>query len=202
MRDDEYKQFSELWLSFCAGRQGKLPAPKALAVIFGALKDLSLDDVRRGLIIQSRQSEFMPTAASVLNCAKGRPEDRAIVAWLMVQKAMRKLGSRTSVRFEDPAASFAVDALGGWYDLVTAEKTDWQAKRFSDAYIAAVNLGITSAMVPDHFPGDRENRSSDWRSEDIVTISGMGEGGRLLFGSERERAALEAETAMERKRIA
>ena len=77
MRDEEFTKFKQAWLGRCRGRQGKLPDEAALASMFHDLRQMTLQDVERGLTACAWNSPYMPTPNMVINGAYGSPEDRA-----------------------------------------------------------------------------------------------------------------------------
>ena len=77
MRKEEFTKFRQAWLSRCKGRQGKPPDEAALASIFRDLRQMTFQDVERGLAACAWNSPYVPTPSDVINGAYGTPEDRA-----------------------------------------------------------------------------------------------------------------------------
>ena len=76
MRDEEFTKFRQAWLNRCKGRRGKLPDDAALMSIFHDLRQMTLQDVERGLTACAWKNPYMPMPSDVINGAYGSPEDR------------------------------------------------------------------------------------------------------------------------------
>lgn len=79
------------------------------------LRDLPLAAVQEAVAKAMATSRFMPTPRDLRDLAGVMGADqRAILAWNAVKRAIREVGSYRSVDFDDPVVNAAVRSLGGW----------------------------------------------------------------------------------------
>lgn len=173
----DYKRFKDLWIGACEASLGKTPSESALSLTFGVLVNYSFEDVRAATISCLKDSEFKPTPARVLEQLEGGAvEDRAKVAWQMVCEAIKKYHPHKSIRFEDKATMWALDCMGGWYDVGWGDKLK-NGQIFCSYYATAVRQKIRN--VKDHLRGQDElNKSkfNPWYETQIVEIAGTANG--------------------------
>ena len=176
MEMGDYKRFKELWISACETALGKIPSETGLNLVFGALHQFTLDEIRGALMDCLRDSAFKPTPAAVIeHLTGGTPEDRATQAFGAVKKALQKINSGESVRFDDPAIHWALEnGCGGWTGFARMDEVDSE-RIFTKYYASAVRLGKTWGAddVPEHMAGRRESEGSvlyPWKPEDIVPV--------------------------------
>ncbi|HQU15494.1 MAG TPA: DUF6475 domain-containing protein [Gammaproteobacteria bacterium] len=86
---------------------------------------------------------FPPKPADILRrLQRGTPEERALLAWSAVERAIRQVGPYSSVVFEDPVTQHVVHHLGGWIHLcATPSERDleFQGKEFAARYATLVS---------------------------------------------------------------
>lgn len=184
MEFNEYARFKELWRAACENALGKPPTEEALSLAFGALAPYSLGDVRKAIIQCLRDSQFKPTPATVRDMLEGgRPEDRARIAYGRVIKALRRIRSGESVRFDDPCIHWALEnGCRGWTGFAQMSERDGE-RAFVEYYITAARSRMSwdNPDVPDHMPGTREQRQSEydpWTPEQIVEVDRQAAGGQ------------------------
>ena len=71
-------------------------------------------------------SKFWPKPVEFLDILQGSGEDKATMAWLEVDKAVRHIGTLASVQFDDPVVHSTIEALGGWESLGNVTEYDWK----------------------------------------------------------------------------
>ena len=100
------------------------------------------------LIVSSR---FFPKPADFLEVIVGTDGDRALNAWLIVEKTVKKIGPYASVKFEDPVIHGVIDSLGGWekFQDCTNSEWIWRQKEFITRYNAMSN----KSEHPKYLPG-------------------------------------------------
>lgn len=98
-----------------------------------------------------------PTPAHFVEYATGTAEERAANAVTRVMAAAKKIGSNTSVTFQDKALHRTIERFGGWEEM---RDFDWQFREtnFKKVYIAEVNAGDN--FGPDYLEGcyEKNNR--------------------------------------------
>lgn len=86
---------------------------------------------------------FAPKPANIMKFITGTEkqserliDDRAEIAWHVIEGEIRRIGSYGTLQLEDKQALVAVKALGGWKHLcsLTVDKMIWAHKEFVAAY--------------------------------------------------------------------
>lgn len=80
--------------------------------------------------------QFMPKPADVVKMLQGSSQDSAMVAWSMVDKAVRQVGTYATVVFDDPIIHRVIHDMGGWVALGQKTEHEWPfvAKEFESRY--------------------------------------------------------------------
>jgi hypothetical protein len=111
-----------------------------------ALDGLNADEVERAAAMASRTCERFPPPAVLRELAgEQKPEDRAVAAWVQVEKAVQRHGSYRSVDFEDRTINAAIRSMGGWPALCGRPESDfdkWGRQDFVKAYTAFARMGV------------------------------------------------------------
>lgn len=85
--------------------------------LFLALQEYTLEQVTRAVAEHCRSSRFFPMLADIVTHIEGNVEDRAVLAWSLVRKSIRRYGTGRNIRFPHPAIHYALDKMGGWWTL-------------------------------------------------------------------------------------
>lgn len=129
---------------------GKPYTKAAVDFAFDCLKDLTLDDFKRGLLLHSRASRYLATPADILRALGGlTPSEKADRAWSKLLGAIRRVGQYESVVFEDQAITASVIHMGGWTVVCDWREDElvWRKKEFAELY-----KGFTASGVPLSIP--------------------------------------------------
>lgn len=123
------------------------------------LKTLPLADIERAINRALETCKFMPRPVELRELAGEITLDqRAVLAWDALRKAIRQHGTYASVDFDDPVINAAVRSLGGW-SMVCAKDPDefekWTRKEFERLYASLCASG-TSAESMLHLAGRHE----------------------------------------------
>jgi hypothetical protein len=60
--------------------------------------------------------KFFPKPADLIDILTIKPADKAALAWVEVEKAVRHIGNYQSVKFvDDPVIHSCLEAMGGWH---------------------------------------------------------------------------------------
>ena len=80
--------------------------------------------------------QFMPKIADVTRMLAGTTQDAALVAWVKVDQAVRRVGTYADVAFDDPLIHRVLHDMGGWLALGTKNEDEWPfvAKEFENRY--------------------------------------------------------------------
>ena len=118
-------------------------------------------------------SKFFPKPADFMEILRGKKENQATEAWLLVLNAVGRIGNYQSVKFSDPVIHSVINAMGGWPQLCMMESSQehWKQKEFERLYEV---IALRSGKHPDYLPGTHEfeNYRTDYgdRLHDIVRI--------------------------------
>jgi len=118
----------------------------AMGVWWQAMKPFDFDAVRHALSKHSTtpgQGKYLPKPADIIEIIEGSREDRSLVAWTKVEKAIRTVGPYSSVVFDDPNIHIVIVELGGWINLCKVDNKELPFKRneFVKRYQAVILSG-------------------------------------------------------------
>lgn len=160
---------------------GKPIAKDMARAWFAILEDLTVDQFRKGIVETMRTHQFagFPPVGVVRKNAIGgiqsatiETNDRAIVAFAAVKRAVAEHGGYATVSFDDPIANATIRALGGWVAVCdTPEGQDfdtWLAKRFYATYAAMMHTGV-QAVEAAPLPGICDSTNSKTGEEKRLT---------------------------------
>jgi hypothetical protein len=150
MTPEDFREFVTLFGRTAEVYGRPLPPDGALTVMFNALADCTLEEIRAALTAHIRSCKFMPRPADLLEQIRGSEEDRARAAWHRALTACRGVGTWTSVYFDDPAVHYAVERLGGWpaFGAVRGEDLPFREKDFCYWYARAERADLAWDAVP------------------------------------------------------
>lgn len=139
MTESDKRQFAEIWTA-AWNLYGKDVTKPILQMCFNALIGYSIDEVSAGLSkhVQNPDSgQFAPKPADVVKHIGGGTDDRALLAWTKVERAVRCVGPYRSVAFDDPYVHSVIADMGGWIYLCEVKSDDdlmWRGKEFQRRY--------------------------------------------------------------------
>lgn len=170
---------------------GKTITSGFVDVFFDALANYPLEDVRRGLNahVQNPDSgQFPPKPADIVRLIDGTSQDQGMVAWSMVDKAVRRVGPYQSVVFPDPIIHRVLDDMGGWIKLCnigSEEDYKFQGLEFAKRYRALVVTGGVGADYPKYMIGiaEADNSARGLQVEHCPMLIGSEEKCRLVYQS-------------------
>lgn len=171
MRSDE-KEALGLMLAKVMSVYGKPITSGFVDVFFDALSGYDLESVRRGLNahVQNPDSgQFPPKPADIVRLIDGTSQDQGMIAWSMVDKAVRRVGPYESVVFPDAIIHRVIDDMGGWIKLCnigSEEDYKFQGLEFAKRYRAFVIAG-GAAEYPKYLIGmsEADNSSRGLKAE-------------------------------------
>jgi hypothetical protein len=113
-----------------------------------ALDDLPIDAIEKAAKRAMREKTFFPAAHELRALAGDIPPDqRAVIAWQAVLKALRRHGYTATVDFDDRAINAAIRTMGGWEalsDRLDTDETQWVRKEFEATYKVFCQRGVTA----------------------------------------------------------
>lgn len=163
MQNSDKSSFHELMLG--AGElYGKEITKPLLRIYFNALEDLSLEQVEQSFTKHTKSTDqagsFFPKPADLIRQINGTSkhneqalDDKAEIAWHVIEGEIRRIGSHSTLRMEDRQALAAVKAIGGWKKIcgLTISELTWAHKEFVAAYKNYERTDVN--LLPDKLPG-------------------------------------------------
>lgn len=122
---------------------GREYSSMVLSIWWEALKRFDLPAVRAAFsrhIQDVDVGQYPPKPADILRILQGgTTQDRAFVAWSMVDKAIRHVGGFETVVFDDHLIHYVIDQMGGWGKLCDTPEDEmpYRAQEFQKRYRGA-----------------------------------------------------------------
>ena len=173
MTGEDFEEFLRLMFDVAELYDKQKPTAGAMKHYFAALSQLTLEEVRGALSYHVKASKFFPRPSEILAHVQGSAEDRARAAWRRVVGAMIKVGTWSSVHFDDPAIHYALEQMGGWESLGNMETKDlpFREKDFIHWYSCADRSHIGADDVPWALMGrvERQNLHSGHELPPVIS---------------------------------
>jgi hypothetical protein len=107
-------------------------------IYYEVFKDYTTEQFQKaiGEVVRSHKYSTLPKPAEILEFIEGTRDDRAMIAWLSVRKAIEQYGYTDTVEFEDPIISHCIFQMGGWIEVCQVLNKDipFMEKEFMDLY--------------------------------------------------------------------
>lgn len=117
---------------------GKDLSTMAIDLYYKTLKNYSEKEIREAFnqVVRTHKYHTMPKPAEIIEKIEGKQEDKGMLAWNQVIKAIRKHGYYDTVVFADKTIHKVIEHLGGWMWLCEQTKDDLKfiAKDFYRLY--------------------------------------------------------------------
>lgn len=125
----------------------------AADVWWNAMRQFDLPAVTQAFnrhLMNPDTGQFLPKPADIVRMLGGRTQDRALMAWAKVDKAVRQVGTYESVAFDDPIIHRVLHEMGGWVALGQKDEKEWPfvAKEFENRYRSYASRGETPEYPP------------------------------------------------------
>lgn len=153
MREDEKAAFAEL-LGQVMGVYRQPVSEFLIGVWWETCKAFELDAVRRAFSAYVRSPDstaFAPRPSDITKILEGTSSERAAVAWIKVDRAIRTIGHYASMRFDDPLIHRVIEDMGGWVRLAstpTVDELNFVRIEFGKRYTALAARGQAYDPVP------------------------------------------------------
>jgi hypothetical protein len=114
-------------------------SPDVVAIYWAALAEFDLAAVRQAMdrhVKNPDSGQFMPKPADLIRMLKGGTQDSAMVAWSVVEWAIRHVGGYEDVVFDDALTMKCIELVGGWIKVcaTTEDELPFKAKEFQAFY--------------------------------------------------------------------
>jgi|LakMenEpi03Aug12_release.lakeMendotaPanAssembly.Ray.scaffolds.fasta_scaffold88732_4 hypothetical protein len=125
---------------------------------FFALKDLSIEQIRKAIFRALQESKSFPTPASLIELSGyATLPRRAMIAWGDALKAVSRHGCYRNVDFADKIINAVIRELGGWLTFITlftsAREEEFLRMKFVKIYEHLSGFLDTSSPLCDFLPG-------------------------------------------------
>lgn len=147
--------------------------PKLSSVYWQTLEPFSDEQCEKVFNLMILTCKFFPKPVDFLDILQGRSEDKALIAWLKVNKTVKDYGQYQSVKFGDPVIHSVIDSLGGWGVFQDCDMKEWvwREKEFITRYKAMER----KTDHPEYLPGviEIENNARGYTGHtEVVLIEG------------------------------
>ena len=184
MKQEDFTAFARL-LTAVADTVGRnRPGHEAIAMTFDALREFDFERVKQAYMmhIASPEGRFWPTPSHIVEMLTGTPQDRAAVAWALVERMLRSnAGVKESVRFPAPEYHWAIQQMGGWielgakYEECDRKEAAFLGREFRDFYVIAERAHPDWSRVPAYLAGEFEANGAAIPTAKKVRLVGTGE---------------------------
>lgn len=152
MRLEDFDEFRE-GIAGVYAFYGKDVSQFAADVWWNAMQPFDLPAVTLAFnrhLMNPDAGQFLPKPADIVRMLGGRTQDRALMAWAKVDRAVRSVGTYESVVFDDALIHRALHEMGGWVALGQKDNDEWPfvAKEFENRYRSYAARGETPDYPP------------------------------------------------------
>ncbi len=138
METEHRKAFASL-MTGTAELYGRPMSPELVSIYWEGLREFSFEDVKTAVNLHVRNpdtGQFMPKIADVVKFIEGNTLTQAMRAWQKVNEAMRRVGTYSTVVFDDPIIHAVIADMGGWVPLGMVQNEEWsfKAREFEKRY--------------------------------------------------------------------
>jgi hypothetical protein len=140
MREADKPEFSQLIADVYKFYRAEV-STFALSVWWTSMAQYDFAAVREALgrhTMNPDTGQFLPKPADVVKMLAGTTQDTALVAWTMLEKAIRQVGPYQSVCFDDALVNRVVTDMGGWIEFgkVLEDELPFKRNEFVTRYRA------------------------------------------------------------------
>jgi hypothetical protein len=142
MRQHEFKAFVETLNGLAEHYRQPKPTDFSLRIWWESLRSFELEAVQKAFIahinLATKDARFFPSVGGIKELLQGSVSDNASQAWTKVSKAVQRVGTGSTVVFDDHLIHAVIDDMGGWIQLGRKETDEWPfvAREFEQRYRA------------------------------------------------------------------
>lgn len=110
-------------------------------IYWSSLLDYSIEEVSRSVfnyIKYSSNGQFMPKPCDIIKNIEGDQSDKALIAWSLLMKHIRRRGCDAKIEFEDDIISNVIEDMGGIRSISLCDEKQEPFKR--SQFIAIYNF--------------------------------------------------------------
>lgn len=121
MTDDDKRQFVTLMTGLADYHRTPL-STAVLQIYWDGLKDFSIGSIEQAISVHIKTGvgdnlKFMPKVPELASLMVGTAKDAGALAWTKVRQAIQRVGTGSSVAFDDPIIHAVIDDMGGWIQM-------------------------------------------------------------------------------------
>lgn len=129
--------------------------------------------------------QYMPKPADIVKQVDGGTEDRALIAFTKVERAVRSVGVYRTVVFDDPLIHAVVSDMGGWLKLCSV--TDDELPFVRNEFVTRFRGYGARQLIPEHPTRligivEAENARHGYRHTEIAYIGDRGRAEEVAAG--------------------
>jgi hypothetical protein len=145
-----------------------------MSLYWKSLEPFTDEECKRAFESVMGTARFFPKPADFLEILRGKDEDRATRAWILVAEAVRKVGNYESVEFHDPIVHSVFKFWGGWQNAGVSpdwntSQLPWKQKEFERLYQIMAKNDSHPTYLPGQTETDNSARGYEFKGE-IVKI--------------------------------
>lgn len=137
-------------------------SPQLIQMYWQSLKPVTIDQFDSAVqkhMLDPKNGRFFPIPADIMRNIDGQQqttEDRAMLAWMEVERSISRIGAYGSINLEDKQALMAIKNMGSWQQLchTDRDKLGFKRQEFMANYKALENTPIES--LPNSLAGIEE----------------------------------------------
>ncbi|MDR9499611.1 MAG: DUF6475 domain-containing protein [Hydrogenovibrio sp.] len=139
MQQQDLEKFSQILTTVFAYYEKDL-TEMTFELYWNGLKHYSIEQVQQAFNAHMQHPEegrWWPKISDIIKHCKGGSQDRALVAWNLVENAIRRVGAYQDVVFSDPLIHHIIHRMGGWIslcDLPDERSLTFKANEFKNTY--------------------------------------------------------------------
>lgn len=187
MKNDDKPQFAAL-MGALSEYYNRDISDALIGMYWQGLEHYELAAVREALnrhMQNTDTGQFFPKIADIGKMLSGTSNDRALLAWAKVDKALRHIGPYQTVAFDDALIHRVLQDMGGWISLGMQTDDEWPfvAKEFENRY-RGFSLRNERPDYPKSLIGlaEANNQKEGFGIEPPVLIGNAEQAKRVLLG--------------------
>lgn len=187
MKQSEFDEFCEM-LDHVSEQYNKTLSEGVKILYWQGLEEYDLSAVRQALgkhLKNPDNGQFMPKIADVVRMMQGTTQDSALIAWAKVDKAVRQIGTGTSVVFDDPIIHKVLQDMGGWLSFGSKSEDEWPfvAKDFENRY-RGYKLRNEQTEYPKVLIGlyEAQNSTQGFKSDPPILVGDTDKAKQVMLG--------------------
>lgn len=187
MKQNEFDEFCEI-LDHVSEQYGKTLSEGVKILYWQGLEEYDLQAVKQALGRHLKNPDngmFMPKIADVVRMMQGTTQDSALIAWAKVEKAVRQIGTGSSVVFDDAIIHTVIQDMGGWlsFGSKSEDELPFVAKDFENRY-RGYKLRNEKTEYPKVLIGlyEAQNSTQGFKSDPPILVGNVEKAKQVMLG--------------------